>query len=94
MDSGKKRPTINPPGRISPSDPGYLRQCGFALEPSIGRLIELAVEVGWVRQDVLAAILVETGRHLECNRIGLDRGDACGEERLLEPNPAERGRLH
>ncbi|HEY9248198.1 MAG TPA: hypothetical protein VIO38_03665 [Rariglobus sp.] len=95
MDNGKKRPAINPPYKISPSDPAYLRQCGLALEPSIDRLIELAVEAGWVREDVIAAILVETGRHLECNRIGLDpRDDVCSEERLLESNSAERVRLH
>jgi len=95
MDNGKKRPAINPPDGINPSDPEYLRQCGFALEPSIHRLIETAVEAGWVREDVVAAILVETGRHLECNRIVFGTlDDACGEDRILEPNPAGQGRLH
>lgn len=95
MDNGKKRPAINPPDGINPSDPEYLRQCGFALEPSIHRLIETAVEAGWVREDVVAAILVETERHLECNRVAFGTlDDACSEDRFLEPNSAGQGRLH
>lgn len=94
MDNGKKRSAINPPGDISPSDPGYLRQCGFALEPSIHRLIELAVEAGWVREDVVAAILIETGR-LDDNRVRrAAQDDGQCEERVAEWSSVEQRKLH
>ncbi|CAM5318447.1 hypothetical protein ATER59S_00981 [Aquamicrobium terrae] len=95
MDNGKKRPAINPPGETSPSDPGYLRQCGFALEPSIHRLIEMAVDAGWERENVVAAILVETGRLFEGGSIAFGApDDACSEEQLPEPISVGPGRLH
>lgn len=102
-ETGRSRPAINPPGEISPADPGYLRQCGFALEPSIDRLIELAVKAGWAHADVVAAILIKAGRHLESaakidgNNGGVDLG-ASGINARNAPihgtDGARRGRLH
>ncbi len=94
MDNGKKVPAINPPGGMRPTDPGYLRKCGYALEPSLHRLIELAVEAGWVREDVVAAILVETGRHLQDDGIGFATlDDDHSEERFPGLDSIGRGRL-
>lgn len=89
----RNRPIINPPGDISPSAPEYLRQCGFALEPSINRLIELAVEAGWSRQDVLAAILIETGRRLETDKDGTRNQDGTSDDEQRRGRGRRRG-LH
>lgn len=93
--TGRSRPIINPPGDIAPSDPGYLWQCGFALEPSIRRLIELAMEAGWARVEVVAAILVETERHLENSGICRStRHDEPVDEQFRAVGDARRGGLH
>jgi hypothetical protein len=54
MASGNR---INPPTH-TPSDPQYPHECRFALEPSISRLIEMAVEAGWDRNHVAWAIMM------------------------------------
>lgn len=54
MASGNR---INPPTH-TPSDPQYTHECRFALEPSVSRLIEMAVEAGWHRNHVVWAIVM------------------------------------
>lgn len=63
---------INPPENTSPSDPDYPRQCRFSLRSSLEGLIELAVEAGWMRRDVVAAVLYTALE--ECN-VRVDERD-------------------
>lgn len=92
MADRKKVPAITPPDDVGPSDPGYLRQCGFALEPSIHRLIEMAVGAGWVRESVLLAVVLETER--QSRQTPLGRGfaddDPDGDE-ALDDEPDDDG---
>jgi hypothetical protein len=74
---------------MDPSDPAYVQQCGFALEPSIIGLIEQAVEAGWSRGDVVLAILGETGRYLGNLELDPDRI-----ELYLDPHANASQRAH
>lgn len=69
---GRDRARINPPGRTCPTDPDYARQCRFSLRPSLDGLIDLAVEAGWRRRDVVAAVLYTALE--ECN-VRVDERD-------------------
>ena len=51
-----KRVRINAPTR-SVVDADYAAECRFAIEPSFIKLIELAVAVGWDRQQVAFAAM-------------------------------------
>lgn len=95
MADRKKVPAIAPPRDVGPADPGYLRQCGFALEPSIHRLIEMAVGAGWTCDSVLAAIVLETERQARQSRLGARLGGDDGDDG--EPRgtaPPMPGRVH
>ncbi|HET7411089.1 MAG TPA: hypothetical protein VFJ18_00390 [Pararhizobium sp.] len=50
-------PSINEP-TIGRTDSRYLAECIFALEPSVTRLIELALAAGWTRDEVANAITI------------------------------------
>ncbi|WP_144862607.1 hypothetical protein [Mesorhizobium sp. J18] len=51
-----RRVRINPP--TNPIEhPDYLKECQFALEPSITKLIELASDAGWDRNQAAVAIM-------------------------------------
>lgn len=69
---GRDRARINPPGRTCPTDPDYARQCRFSLRPSLEGLIDLAVEAGWRRRDVVAAVLCTA---LEACGVRIDERD-------------------
>lgn len=85
MADRKKVPAIAPPEDVGPSDPGYLRQCGFALEPSIHRLIEMAVGAGWARNSVLLAVVLETERQSRATPLGPGAaGDGFTEDDLVD----------
>jgi hypothetical protein len=56
--------------RINPPDhplthPDYQRDCQFALEPSVTKLLELAVAAGWDRNHVIDAVLVLAAEQLK-----------------------------
>lgn len=75
-DTPRKRSgglSINSPGAVHPLDPTYFLQCSFALEPSVEGLIELAVEAGWSRKEVVIAIIFIG---MECLGIRVDGTDA------------------
>lgn len=42
----------------------YQEECQFALEPSVTRLIELATEAGWDRDQVVYAMLAVAAPHI------------------------------
>ncbi|WP_454858326.1 hypothetical protein [Rhizobium binxianense] len=48
---------INGPSDASVGSDQYLRDCLFALEPSVIKLIELATEAGWDEQQAVCAIM-------------------------------------
>lgn len=48
---------INPPNHPV-THPGYQRDCQFALEPSVTKLLELAVAAGWDQNQAIDAVLV------------------------------------
>lgn len=49
------RSRINTPTKAV-TDPNYIAECQFALEPSVYRLMELATEVGWDHRQAATAI--------------------------------------
>lgn len=63
---------INPPNQ-SVSHPGYQRDCQFALEPSVTKLLDLAVAAGWDQEHVIDAVLVLVASRLKLPAV--DGGD-------------------
>ncbi|UXT97968.1 hypothetical protein [Agrobacterium tumefaciens] len=55
---------INGPSGTSGKGLKYQEECQFALEPSVTRLIELAIEAGWSRDQVAYALLSLAAPHL------------------------------
>ena len=55
---------INPPDDEAIGRLQYQRDCVFALEPSVTRLIELATEAGWEEQQVFIALLCIAAPHI------------------------------
>ena len=48
---------INTPS-VASDHPEYLRQCEFALEPSIVKVVEMASRAGWRRDQVAMSIAI------------------------------------
>lgn len=48
---------INPPNCVI-TDPHYLVECRFALEPSFSGLVRLAEKAGWDRQQVTYSLMM------------------------------------
>ncbi|MND49420.1 hypothetical protein D3C81_1877850 [compost metagenome] len=55
---------INGPSGTSEKSLKYQEECQFALEPSVTRLIELATEAGWDRDQVVYAMLSIAAPHI------------------------------
>ncbi|MCZ4072105.1 hypothetical protein [Agrobacterium sp. LMR679] len=55
---------INGPSRAPDEGPRYQEECQFALEPSVSKLIELAVDAGWDREQVVYALLNLAAPHI------------------------------
>jgi len=55
---------INPPDDEPIGSPQYQRDCVFALEPSVTRLIQLAIDTGWDEQQVVIALLCIAAPHI------------------------------
>lgn len=51
-----KRVRINAPTKL-PTDADYALECRFCLEPSLTKMIELAVAAGWDRKHVAFATM-------------------------------------
>lgn len=66
---------INGPSGTSDKSLKYQEECQFALEPSVTRLIELAIDAGWSRDQVVYALLSIAAPHI------LDRAILEGEFR-------------
>jgi len=60
----KKIKRINGPIRSLNEGLRYQEECQFALEPSVTRLIELAIEAGWDHQQVVYALLNIAAPHV------------------------------
>lgn len=56
--------TINPPTRHI-DDPLYLADCRLALEPSLTKLADLAIEAGWPPKTVGYSLLVLSAQLLK-----------------------------
>ena len=55
---------INGPSGTSDNSLKFQEECQFALEPSVTRLIELATEAGWGRDQVVYALLAIAAPHI------------------------------
>jgi hypothetical protein len=64
--AGINSPTVNSRDHAS-----YHRECVFAVEPSIIRLIEMAADAGWTKPDVIVAIISAAAGHLESPNASL-----------------------
>lgn len=62
------RVLINGPSRGLYEGQQYQKECQFALEPSINRLIEVASDAGWDLQQVVYALVILTLSHIESQR--------------------------
>lgn len=51
-----RRVRMNAPTK-SPADADYAAECRFSIEPSLTKMIELAVTAGWDRQQVALATM-------------------------------------
>lgn len=60
---------INGPSGASNNSLRYQEECQFALEPSVSRLIELAAEAGWDRDQVVFALLSIAAPHILDRRL-------------------------
>jgi hypothetical protein len=57
---------INPPNCVI-TDPDYLTQCRFALEPSFTGLVRLAEKAGWDRQQVTYSLMMLAAEALQAS---------------------------
>jgi len=55
---------INPPNCVI-TDPNYLNECRFALEPSFTGLLKLAEKAGWDRQRVTYSLMMLAAEALQ-----------------------------
>lgn len=58
---------LNGPTQTEIESAAYQDECVFALEPSIHKLLEIAVEVGWDKDQVLFAIMLIIARQVTDN---------------------------
>jgi hypothetical protein len=67
---------INPPTCLI-TDPTYLTECRFALEPSFTGLVRLAEKAGWDRQQVTYSLMMLAAEALQASGTG--SGDTSAE---------------
>jgi hypothetical protein len=68
---------INPPNCI-PTDPRYLVECRFALEPSFTGLVRLAEKAGWDRQQVTYSLMMLAAEALQAGGASPEGASAEG----------------
>jgi hypothetical protein len=68
-------PRINPPVAVDLDSVEYLRECAFALEPSLVSLIDTASEAGWSRKQIVVAIMIAAGEYFQSSGMQFDPDD-------------------
>lgn len=70
-----RHPRINPPDAVERSSVDYLRDCAFAVEPSLVSLIETAAAAGWHKKQIVLAILLAAGDYFQSSGLHFDTDD-------------------
>jgi hypothetical protein len=70
-----RRPQINPPRGREEGGVEYLRECVFAVDPSVVSLIEAAAMAGWSRKEVVLAIMLAAGDYFRSSGMQFDLDD-------------------
>jgi hypothetical protein len=67
-----RRPQINPPPGRKNEGVDYLRECAFAVEPSLISLVEMASQAGWRKKEILLAIMIAAGDYFQNSGLEFD----------------------
>ncbi|CAM5284309.1 hypothetical protein ATER59S_00441 [Aquamicrobium terrae] len=63
-----------------------MRECAFAVEPSLITVVEAAVEAGWSRKKTLLAIMIAAGDYFQAMGLEFEPEDIA----FIGPHPDER----
>lgn len=87
MSSNDQRrgPRINPPATIKHDSVDYLRECAFAVEPSLVSLIETAAMAGWGKKQIVLAIMIAAGDYFQDEGLTFELEDI----HYIGPRPSD-----